>query len=151
MQEYWGTRLVALIIDAIFITLLMWVLTALLYPLLAASNLYPILNLWYLLVGIVILVYFTIMEGKWSTTLGKGLMKLRVQATSGEMNYKKAFIRNLSKFLWIPLVVDVGIGFATGEKGNKPRYLDKVARTRVVKMDVLPNNQHQIIKKKELG
>ena len=62
------------------------------------------------------------MEGKWSTTLGKGLLKLKVQAIEGDINYKRALMRNLSKFLWIPLVVDVGLGYMTSakERGQNP-------------------------------
>jgi uncharacterized RDD family membrane protein YckC len=135
MQEFWGGRLAALIVDAIFITLLMWVLTAILYPLIAWANLYPILNYWIVLWGVLILLYFTVMEGKWSTTLGKGLFKLKVQAVNGAMNYKKAFLRNISKFLWIPLVVDITLGFSKGKTGTRKRYLDQVAGTMVVKVE----------------
>lgn len=134
MQEFWGIRLVALIIDAIFVTLLLWVLTALIYPLLALANIYALFNFWLIFLGVITLLYFMVMEGKWSTTLGKGLLGLKVQATEGEMNYKKALIRNLSKFLWIPLVVDIIVGFR-GSDGSRQRYLDKFARTRVVKIE----------------
>ncbi|AUB54619.1 MULTISPECIES: RDD family protein [Methanobacterium] len=135
MQEFWGERLAALIVDAIFITLLMWVVTAILYPLIAWVNLYSILNYWVILWGVLILLYFTVMEGKWSTTLGKGLFKLKVHAVDGTMNYKKAFLRNISKFLWIPLVVDIAIGFSRGETGTRKRYLDQFAGTTVVKAE----------------
>ncbi len=135
MQEFWGGRLAALIVDAIFITLLMWVGTAILYPLIAWVNIYPILNYWIILWGVLILLYFTIMEGKWSTTLGKGLFKLKVQNVDGVMNYKVAFLRNISKFLWIPLVVDVAVGFSRGETGTRKRYLDPVAGTTVIKAE----------------
>lgn len=135
MEEFWGGRLAALIVDAIFITLLMWVGTAILYPLIAWVNIYPILNYWIILWGVLILLYFTIMEGKWSTTLGKGLFKLKVQNVDGVMNYKVAFLRNISKFLWIPLVVDVAVGFSRGETGTRKRYLDPVAGTTVIKAE----------------
>jgi uncharacterized RDD family membrane protein YckC len=134
MQQFWGIRLVALIIDAVFITLLLWVLSALVYPLVASTGYFGVLNYWYILWGIVIWLYFTVMEGRWSSTLGKGLFKLKVQAKEGEMSYKKAFIRNISKFLWIPLVVDVAIGFASGQE-TKERYLDRVAGTMVIKTE----------------
>lgn len=134
MQEFWNKRIMALIIDAIFISLLMWAFTALLYPLIALTNLYFVLNFWLILWGFLILLYFTLMEGKWSTTLGKGLLKLKVQAIEGDMNYKRALMRNLSKFLWIPLLVDVAIGFR-GSKGDKRRYLDDYAKTRVLKIE----------------
>ncbi len=135
MQEYWGIRLVALIVDAIFITLLLWVLTALIYPLLALAGGLSILNFWIIIWGILTLLYFAVMEGKWSTTLGKGLFNLKVQSNEGQMDYKKALLRNLSKFLWIPLVVDIAIGFM-GEKETKERYLGRFAGTRVVKTEL---------------
>jgi uncharacterized RDD family membrane protein YckC len=135
MQEFWGKRLAALIIDAIFITLLMWVLTAIAYPLIAWNNLYSVLNYWFVLLGVLIVLYFTVMEGKWSSTLGKGLLKLKVQAADENMNNKKAFLRSISKFLWIPLVVDILIGFARSKEGTRQRYLDQVARTTVIKVE----------------
>jgi len=136
MQEFWGRRIVALIVDALFITLFLWVLTALIYPLVALLNIYAVFNFWLILLGVIILFYFTIMEGKWCTTLGKGLVNLKVQSIEGGMTYKKAFLRNLSKFVWIPLVVDVAIGFARATDGSKGRYLDKVAGTKVVLKEV---------------
>jgi uncharacterized RDD family membrane protein YckC len=134
MQEFWGKRTVALIIDVIFITLFMWALTAILYPLIALTNLYFVFNFWFILWGFITLAYFTLMEGKWSTTLGKGLMKLKVQAIQGDMNYQTALMRNLSKFLWIPLLIDVTIGFI-GAKANKRRYLDDIANTRIILLE----------------
>lgn len=135
MQEFWGRRLVALIVDVIFITLLMWVLTAIIYPVLAWNNLYSVLNYWLILLGVLIVLYFTIMEGKWSSTLGKGLLKLKVQAADGNMNYKKAFLRNISKFLWIPLVIDLLIGVVVSKEGTRKRYLDLLAKTTVIKVE----------------
>ncbi len=132
MQQFWGRRIVALIIDAIFISLLMWALTALLYPLIALTNLYYVFNFWLILWGFLIVIYFTVMEGKWSTTLGKGLLKLKVETIDGDMNYKRALLRNLSKFLWIPLIVDVAIGFRGANKG---RYLDDYVNTRVITLE----------------
>jgi uncharacterized RDD family membrane protein YckC len=135
MQEFWGRRLAALIVDAIFITLLMWVLTAIIYPVLAWNNLYSVLNYWLVLLGVLIVLYFTVMEGKWSTTLGKGLLRLKIQADDGNMNYKKAFLRNISKFLWIPLVVDILIGLVMSKDGTRQRYLDRLAKTTVIKVE----------------
>jgi uncharacterized RDD family membrane protein YckC len=83
MQEFWGRRLVALIVDALFITLFLWVLTAIVYPLVALLNIYSIFNFWLILLGMIILLYFTLMEVKWSTTLGKGLVNLKVQPMEG--------------------------------------------------------------------
>jgi len=132
MEQLWGRRMAALIIDAIFISLLMWALTALLYPLIAMTNLYYVFNFWLILWGFLIVIYFTVMEGKWSTTLGKGLLNLKVQTKDGDMNYKRALVRNLSKFIWIPLLIDVAMGFRGANKG---RYLDDYVSTRVIRLE----------------
>jgi uncharacterized RDD family membrane protein YckC len=60
-------------------------------PVVALLDVYSIFNFWLILLGIIILLYFTLMEGKWSTTLGKGLVNLKVQAKEGDMGYKKDF------------------------------------------------------------
>ena len=130
MQGLWGKRLVALIIDMVFITLFLWVVIALIYPLIALANIFSILSFWIILAAIVIIGYFTYLEGYYGESLGKNIMKLRVRALTGKMDYRKAFIRNLSKILWIPLIVDLIIGFAFGSP--RERYLSRLAKTEVV-------------------
>lgn len=70
------------------------------------------------------------MEGKWRETLGKRMIRIKVTALEGEMDYKKAFIRNLSKIYWLPLLFDFFIGWIIGD--SKRRFLDKMANTVVV-------------------
>jgi len=132
MAGFWGRRILALMIDALLITLFLWALTAAVYPIIAWTKTYYILNFWPILLGILILLYFTLLEGKWATTLGKGAMKLRVRARNDKLNYKKALLRNLSKFLWLPLLFDVLIGFSVSSKGSRQLYLDRIAGTEVL-------------------
>ncbi len=131
MQNYlWGKRFEALIVDIIFIILVMWIIVAIIYPIITSSENFFVLNYWILVGIVVIMVYFTIMEGKTCQTLGKKLLKIRVEAIEGEMNYTKAFIRSISKILWFPLIVDVILGFLFGDSND--RFLDKVSKTQVV-------------------
>lgn len=130
MQNFWSRRFAALIIDMVILTLLLWIITAITYPLIAAANVFVILNYWLLLAALLIIGYFTYMEGKNSVTLGKIIMKLRVNSVDGNMNYKKAFLRNLSKILWIPMILDVLLGFISGSSND--RYLDGISKTFVV-------------------
>jgi uncharacterized RDD family membrane protein YckC len=132
LAGFWGRRIVALLIDALLITLFLWAITAAFYPIIAWTNTYYILNFWPILSGIVIVLYFTFLEGKWATTLGKGALKLSVKARDGNLNYSKAFLRNISKFLWIPLILDVIIGFSVSSRGSRQLYLDKLADTEVL-------------------
>lgn len=91
MQNFWSRRFAALIIDMVILTLLLWIVTAITYPLIAAANVFVVLNYWPLLAAFLIIGYFTYMEGKESVTLGKIVMKLRVNSVDGNMNYKRHF------------------------------------------------------------
>jgi uncharacterized RDD family membrane protein YckC len=133
MSGLWKKRFVALLIDVIMVTLFLWVIIAVVYPLIAITNMFSILNIWIPLAAILIIVYFTYFEGKYATTPGKKVMKIKVEAIKGKMGYSKAFIRNLSKILWLPLIVDVIIGFFMGKP--RRRCLDRLAKTQVVKVD----------------
>jgi uncharacterized RDD family membrane protein YckC len=127
-QSLWGKRFLAILVDALIITLFLWVLSALMNPLVALTNSYDVLNYWPILAGIIIVSYFTYLEGKQGITIGKKLMKIKVVPLEGKMNFKKSFLRNISKFLWLPLVVDLIIGFALG---SRDRYLDRLSKTYV--------------------
>ena len=133
MENFWGRRFAALLVDIIIITLFMWIVSSVIFMLLAGVGIFSFLNYWIFIGAILIIVYFTYMEGKTSSTFGKRLFKLRVEAVKGSMDYKKAFIRNLSKILWLPLILDVILGFLIGDSND--RFLDKVSETYVV-MDV---------------
>lgn len=135
MPGLWGKRLVALIVDFLLITLLLYVTVAVVYPLIALVNLFILFNIWIPLAAIIIIAYFTYFEGKHGTTPGKNIMKLKTRAFKGKMTNKKAFIRNLSKILWLPLIVDVLVGFVMGKP--RERYLDRLAKTEVIKREEL--------------
>ena len=129
MQNLWGKRFAALIIDFLIVILITWVFSAIVYPLIAAANIFGILNYWLILTAVIVMAYFTYFEGKLGTTPGKNVMKIEVVVDDGEMNYQKAFIRNLSKILGIPLILDVIVDYVAGN--SKLRYLDEVAGTDV--------------------
>lgn len=133
MENFWGRRFAALLVDIIIITLFMWIVSSVIFMLLAGVGIFSFLNYWIFIGAILIIVYFTYMEGKTNSTFGKRLFKLRVEVVKGSMDYKKAFIRNLSKILWLPLILDVILGFLMGDSND--RFLDKVSETYVV-MDV---------------
>ena len=129
MKNLWGKRFAALVIDFLIIILVTWVLSALVYPLIAVANIFGILNYWLIVTALIVIVYFTYFEGRLGTTPGKNMMKIEVVVDNGKMNYKKAFIRNLSKILVILLIVDIIVDYAAGN--SKLRYLDEIAGTDV--------------------
>jgi uncharacterized RDD family membrane protein YckC len=130
MENFWGRRFAALLVDIVIVTLLLWIISSLIFLLMAGLGIFSVLNYWIFIGAILIIVYFTYMEGKTSSTLGKRLFKLKVKAKDGDMNYKTAFIRNLSKILWVPLIVDVILGFIFVDSND--RFLDQVSGTYVV-------------------
>ncbi len=142
MQGSWSRRFVALIIDATIITLFSWITVSLIYPLIALTNLFQVLGFWLPLVAVLIIVYFTYFEGKYRATPGKNLMKLKVKPQKGDMSYTKAFIRNLSKILWLPLIVDLIVGFAFGSP--RKRYLDRLAKTEVVNFEEVKKTKQKL-------
>lgn len=115
------------------LTLILWLLSAVIFPLLLLTNTFYIFNYWLLLAALIIIGYFTYTEGKWRETPGKRLIRIKVTALEGEMDYRKAFIRNLSKIYWLPLLFDVFIGWIIGD--TKRRFLDKIANTVVVESE----------------
>ncbi|AXV38783.1 MAG: RDD family protein [Methanobacteriaceae archaeon] len=129
MESIFIKRTLAFIIDALIITAIMWILSALVYPLIIVTGIFPIFNVWLILLAFIIIVYFSYMEKNKGATLGKDVMKLRVVSLEGELTYKKAVTRNLSKILWFPIIFDLIAGSLS--TGNYLRYLDKVANTDV--------------------
>ncbi len=148
MEKLWGKRFTALLIDIIAVTLVTWIISALIYPLIAMAGIFSILNYWLILTIILIMGYFTYLEGKYSTTLGKQVIKLKVITDEGKMDYKKACLRNISKILWIPLILDVIV--ASAAKISKIRYLDKIASTNVVSNEIIDKGERKSSDKSEI-
>lgn len=128
-MEHFILRTEALIIDAIVVTLFTALIDNILYIILSLLNIPVALATYPLIVLIVVtLAYFTIFEAKTNKTIGKKIAHLYVSDSEGYMSYKKAFIRNLTKICWIPLIFDIIIGKIL----NYPsRLFDKLAGTDV--------------------
>ena len=107
-MEHFTSRTKALIIDAIIITLFAALVNNILYIILSIVNNKITLAYYPSVVLIVItMLYFTIFEAKTNKTIGKKMTHLYVSDEEGYMSYKKAFIRNLTKIYWIPLILDI--------------------------------------------
>lgn len=145
MEKILKKRFLALLIDAVVVTLLIWILSALLYPLIAIVGLYGILNFWLVFAAIIIVAYFTYLEANYGVTLGKNIMKIKVTADEGKITYNKALIRSLSKIWWFPLIIDVLAGYLS--ENSKVRYLDKVAGTDVISFMVEDKKEIKSISK----
>ncbi|OED30655.1 RDD family protein [Methanosphaera sp. WGK6] len=134
-MEHFILRAEALIIDMIIVTLFTALINNILYILLSLiGNSILLAGYAYVVLIIVTMAYFTFFEAKTNKTIGKRITHLYVSDVEGYMTYKKAFIRNLTKLFWIPLIIDILIGKIL----NYPsRLFDKIAGTDVYKDDEL--------------
>lgn len=129
IMEHFILRIKALIIDAIIVTLFTALINNIIYILLFLLNIQFVLAYYPSIVLVIVtMAYFTLFEAKTNKTIGKKMMKLYVSDYDGYMTYKKAFIRNLTKLFWVPLIFDIIIGKIM----NYPsRLFDKLAGTDV--------------------
>lgn len=129
IMEHFILRTKALIIDAIIVTLFTALINNIIYILLFLLNIQFVLAYYPSIVLVIVtMAYFTLFEAKTNKTIGKKMMKLYVSDYDGYMTYKKAFIRNLTKLFWVPLIFDIIIGKIM----NYPsRLFDKLAGTDV--------------------
>ncbi|MTK64039.1 MAG: RDD family protein [Methanobacterium sp.] len=133
MGNFWGRRLIALIVDIIILTLFMWILSGIVFWITASMGIFSTLTYWIFIGAIIILAYFTYFEGKTGKTPGKRMFNLKVVAEDGNLTYKKSLIRSLSKILYLPLILDLILGFIFVKSND--RFLDRVSGTRVVPSD----------------
>ena len=135
--NHWLIRLVAFIIDSIIIGIVAGIIYFLAIVALFASGSFLVLWGTYLLLpfllGILEIIYFVFMEVTYGASLGKRILGLRVQTTSGgKVPTDKAFIRNISKIFWLFLILDWLIGIVTPGADRRQKYTDRIAGTTVV-------------------
>src|SRR3989337_2528585 len=122
LQEHWIRRVLAIVIDAIIVSIVYLVIT---FPL----NLFRVDFLFFpFLWGVLLWLYSTIFEMAIGGTFGKKLVALHVVALDGVMDLPRALIRNVSKIYWLFLLLDLLLGAAT-QGDPRQRYLDRIART----------------------
>jgi uncharacterized RDD family membrane protein YckC len=143
---HWIIRLIAYIIDSIIIaipTYIIWyvVLLSIIFSggvtgFVAAYGFAFIFPFFF---GIIQLLYFVILDVSWGATIGKRVMGLSVQTTSGgKVDFGKAFIRNISKIFWLFLILDWLIGIATTGSDKRQKFTDRWAGTTVVQTGKSP-------------
>ncbi len=124
LQEHFLARTAAYLIDVVITVFPFWVVSLLLtgkpgvvVPSLAA--------------GLVMIFYSAYFEATGGATVGKILMRLRVVSTKTPLDFRKTFIRNLSKLSPLFVLVDLIWGMAT-PGDPRQRGLDRIAETVVV-------------------
>ena len=141
---HWIYRLIAYLIDTIIVGIPAYIIYLFaLIPLLTTPSyiylgitIYGVAPWWSFLllpfiIGILQLVYFMALDTIWGGTVGKRILGLQVQMSSGgKVPIGKSIIRNISKIHGLFLILDWLVGVLTpGDKHQK--YTDRIASTTV--------------------
>ena len=125
-QEHWITRFLAIGLDYIVLIFV----TGLVKDLVFTDWSFSLID-YFLMMGVISFLYFVITESIFGYTLGKRIFDLKVVTVKGNKpSFKKVFIRNISKIVFVFLILDV-IGSYFTAKNLHQRYIDKIAHTTV--------------------
>lgn len=95
------------------------------------NALLPVLIAFALVLGIILHpVYFILLEGKYSTTYGKRLMKITVRCDEGEIGFRRSIVRNGMRFIEAATLYIISIIMI---RQNGLRLGDRFAKTYVIK------------------
>jgi len=134
LQQHWIKRIIAIVIDSIIVGIATTIVTVAVFFPLFLANPFGFFN-WMsfpFAMGLIYILYFTIIESVYGCTIGKGIVNLKVVAADGgRPSLESAFIRNISKIYWILLILDVIGGFLTATDPHQ-KYSDRIAHTTVV-------------------
>ena len=143
-QALWVKRVIAYAIDSFIVGALGAVLSLMAYlPLWVGSVFsgdFTWTGVWRLpfILGAGQVIYFTLMEYMYGASLGKQLLGLRVEASSGgRPSLVAAFMRNVSKIHGLILFIDVAMGLTMTED-TRDKFTDGVSGAFVVGGDSCP-------------
>jgi uncharacterized RDD family membrane protein YckC len=134
LRDHWIRRVIAFVIDNVIVAVgIAFVALILMLPFSLAnlSSVFSLLNFPFIL-GMINILYFAFAESYRGSTIGKGLMDLKVVTkSSGNPSFEKAFIRNVSKIHPVLLLLDLVAGLITSTDLHQ-KYSDRIANTSVV-------------------
>jgi uncharacterized RDD family membrane protein YckC len=126
---HWLIRLIAFIIDGIILGIVVAIISAVFAIASIFTGGFNLLG-WDFLTssfiwGVLLVLYFAILDFYWGATIGKRLLSIQVRTvTGGKVPFDKALIRNISKIFWPLLILDWIVGIVTpGDKRQK--FLDR--------------------------
>jgi uncharacterized RDD family membrane protein YckC len=130
---HWVLRVIALIIDAVILGIIAAILFFLLFIPLAIFGAWGWYALFPLVVGVLMVLYFLVLDVQWGGTVGKRLLGLRVQTVKGgRITFTQSLIRNISKIYWLLILLDWIIALVTPGADRRQKYSDRIAGTTVV-------------------
>ncbi len=133
--NHWLLRLVAFIIDSIFVSIVAFILLFIAAVATIVTGAFYAgfyIFFFWLVAGVLYIIYFTIFDVVWGGTIGKMLLGLKVQTVDGgKVSFDKSLIRNVSKFFGL-VIIDWIIAIATPGKDKRQKWTDRIAGTTVV-------------------
>ena len=138
-QDHWVKRVIAYIVDvaivsvAVFVLVLAVALPA--FPAIFFGQTFPFAWFWGFWLGgiasLIMLAYFVLADALFGRTLGKELLGLRVTRVDGKrIDLWASFVRNLSKIVFVLLIIDVAAGLGSHGDGRQ-KYSDRYIGTTV--------------------
>jgi uncharacterized RDD family membrane protein YckC len=125
-SEHWATRFLAVGLDYFMLSLV----TGLVKDFVFADWSFSLIS-FFLLMGAIAFLYFVVAESVFGYTLGKRIFDLKVVTVEGNKpSFRNAFIRNISKIVFVFLILDV-VGSHFTSTSLHQRYVDKIAHTTV--------------------
>jgi len=132
----WILRLVAIIIDSI-ICFIPYIIIYLAIAI-AVPNFFIFggFLLGPFIFGIIEVLYFVFLEVYWDgATVGKRLLLMKVQLTNGgKVTIDKSIVRNISKIIWIFVILDWLLAVLIPGPDQHQKYTDRIAGTTVIQI-----------------
>ena len=126
--ENWVTRLLAVGLDYIILLFVTGLVKDLFF-----TNWHSSVIGYFLMMGAIAFLYFVITESVFGYTIGKRVFDLKVVTVNGDKpSFKNVVIRNISKIVFVFLILDVAGSYFAPTSPNQ-RYVDRIAQTTVEK------------------
>lgn len=131
-MSLFSKRVIAYIADFFVVSSFMWIVSYILAILMNPFDAFEVYSYFPYVVPVLIMVYFTLCEKIKGATVGKALMYLEVRDIRDyRITWGQAFVRNLTKIYWIPIIFDWAIGKVLKKDD---RILDTITKTTVIEI-----------------
>jgi uncharacterized RDD family membrane protein YckC len=127
LQEHWLRRVVAIILDSIIVFIPIFILGFFLW-------FFGIFAWGWLTWGVIFFLYSFVLDLVIGGTIGKKLMNLRVIGVQKHMDVAMAIVRNISKIVFILVIIDWIVGLLT-EGDPRQKYTDRLIGCTVTRTD----------------
>jgi len=126
LQYHWVRRFVALVFDAIFVLLPVYVILTLMSWMLGGFLGFMGIG------GIVLVLYSAFLEYSSGGTIGKMIMGLKVVSIKGKVELSDALVSNITKIYSLLLLIEFISTLVVETTDAHQRYMDKLAKTTVI-------------------